>query len=290
MKSKFFYFLFLSLFIISCGQSNKEEIKRLQAENDSLQNQKLQLEDELIDYFSTLYDIQKNIEKIKEAQNVIPIHPLSENTPDDVKKRVKTDISFINELIEANRSELDKLRNNLKSNNVNIDKLNKTIDGLVKQLDEESAKVLKLQKQLVAKDSVIANLGNTVKEMGEDIDNLSEINKMSEELILLQDEKLNTAWYAIGTKRELKDNNIITSEGLFSQKKIMQTDFNKNYFVKIDTRETKKIPLYSKSKPKVLTNHPSESYNITLEDNSYFINILDEVNFWSISKYLVVEI
>ncbi len=242
------------------------------------------------DYFTTLSTVQDNIEKIKEAQSIIPIHPLSENTPEDVRKRVKTDISYISELIQNNKEELNQLQIKLKSSNINIDKLNKTITLLTKQLDDESKKVFKLQRQLEKKDSVITDLGNTVEEMGKDLEQLSEINKVSEEIILVQQEELHAGWYAIGSKRELKDNNIVSSDGIFSSKKVLQSDFNKNYFVKIDIRETTTIPLYTNSKPKVLTNHPGESYSIEKEDNNYSLIISDTDKFWSISKYLVVEI
>ena len=107
--------LLLSI-LTSCGTGSKSEIEKLKAENDSLQTYKLKLEDEVNDYFSTLNDVQEGIAKIKAAQNIIPIRPLSENTPQDVRNRVNDDVAFINDLIKTNQEEIDKMRHDAEMN------------------------------------------------------------------------------------------------------------------------------------------------------------------------------
>ncbi len=278
------------LLLTSCGQQSEREIERLKAENDSLQTYKLQLQEEVNDYFATLFDVQQGIEKIKAAQNIIPVRPLSENTPQDIRNRVTDDVAFINELIKSNQEELEKLRTKMKRSTFQLDNLEKTLESLTKQLNEESTKVARLQKQLVQKDSVITKLGTTVDELGKNVEDLSQQNVEKQEVIQQQDEALNSAWYAIGSVKELKDNKIISSDGIFSAKKILQADFNKNYFVKVDARSTNSIPLYSKSKAKLLTNHPRTSYKLEKENDNYMLVITDPNEFWSISKYLVVEV
>jgi hypothetical protein len=76
---------------------------------------------------------------------------------------------------------------------------------------------------------------------------------------------------------------------LFSQQRVLQHDFNKNYFVRIDARNTKSIPLYS-SHAKILTNHPKSSYTLEKENGNFVLLIVDTDEFWSVSKYLVVEV
>ena len=281
--------LLLSI-LTSCGSGSKSEIEKLKAENDSLQTYKLKLEDEVNDYFSTLNDVQEGIAKIKAAQNIIPIRPLSENTPQDVRNRVNDDVAFINDLIKANQEELDKMRAKMKNSSFKLDNLEKSLEMLTKQLNEESDKVVRLQKQLLQKDSVINQLGNKVDDMGKSIDDLSQKNEEKANVIQQQDEAINSGWYAIGSTKELKDNKILSSEGLFVAKKILQSDFNKNYFVKVDTRETRSIPLYSEGKVKILTTHNRASYKVERENGSLVLTILNPTEFWSVSKYLVIEI
>lgn len=286
----FLIFTAVILLFASCGQQKTSEIDRLKAENDSLHSTKLQLEQEVNDYFATLNDVQENIEKIKSAQNVISVQPLSENTPRDVRNKVTEDMAYINELIKVNQEEIEKMRTKMKRSTFQLDNLEKTLATLSKQLSDESAKVARLQAQLQQKDSVITKLGTTVDALGKNVEDLTQKNDEKANVIQQQDEAINSAWYAIGSIKELKDNKIISSEGIFSIKKVLQSDFNKNYFVKVDARNTKSIPLYSKSKAKILTSHPKSSYALEKENENYVLVITNPTEFWSVSKYLVVEV
>ncbi len=290
MKRHIILTLAVSLLLVSCGQQKSSEVERLKTENDSLQNAKLQLEQEVNDYFSTLNNIQQNIEKIKDAQNVISVRPLSENTPRDVRNKVSEDMAYISEMIKVNKEELEKMRNKMKNSAFKLTSLENTIASLSKQLNDESAKVASLQIQLQQKDSVITKLGTTVDELGKNVEDLSKKNEEKNTVIQQQDEAMNAAWYAIGSIKELKDNKIISSEGIFSAKKVLQSDFNKNYFVRVDTRSTRSIPLYSRSKAKLLTIHPKSSYTLEKENENFVLEITNPVDFWSVSKYLVIEV
>ena len=99
-----------------------------------------------------------------------------------------------------------------------------------------------------------------------------------------QDKQLNTAWFAFGTKKELKAQNILVKG------KVLQGNFNKSYFTKIDIRVEKEIKLYSKS-AKILTMHPSSSYSLTTDaKDQYVLRITNPDIFWSTSKYLVIQV
>ena len=70
----------------------------------------------------------------------------------------------------------------------------------------------------------------------------------------------------------------------------MKSNFNRNYFTKIDIRVDKEIKLYSKS-AKILTSHPSSSYTLQRDaSKQYILRITNPEVFWSTSKYLVVQV
>jgi hypothetical protein len=93
---------------------------------------------------------------------------------------------------------------------------------------------------------------------------------------------LNTAWFVYGTKSELKEQHII-KDG-----KVLQSNFNREYFTKIDIRVDKEIRLYSRS-AKLLTSHPASSYTLDQDaQKQYVLRIQNPQLFWSTSKYLVV--
>jgi len=290
VKSYILYFAAALFLISSCGIKSGREVDQLKAQNDSLMNSKLQLEKEVNEYFSAMNEVQENIEKIKNAQNVLTVEPLSENTPEDVRTKVVEDMNYINDLIKTNQDELDRLRARLKKSSFKLLDVEKTLASLTKQLNQESAKVAALQAQIQQKDSVITRLGTTVDELGKNVENLNVQNQEKETKIQEQDAALHSAWYAIGSRKELKENKIISSDGIFSAKKVLQSDFNKNYFVKVDARNTRKIPLYSTSKAAILTSHPKASYTLEKENDNYVLVIVDPAEFWSVSKYLVVEV
>jgi ABC-type Zn uptake system ZnuABC Zn-binding protein ZnuA len=85
-----------------------------------------------------------------------------------------------------------------------------------------------------------------------------------------------------GTKKELKEQNIL-KDG-----KVLQQNFNKDYFTKIDIRVDKEIKLYSRD-AEMLTAHPASSYTLQRDANKqYVLRITNPEQFWSTSKYLVV--
>lgn len=289
MKKIAYLFVIIMVFA-SCGQGKKAEVDRLKAENDSLQHAKIMLEQEVNDYFSTLNEVQQNIEKIKSAQNVLSVKPLSENTPEDVRNKVTEDMAYINEMIRTNKQELEDLRTKLKRSSFKLDDVERTLAQLTKQLNEESAKVARLQITIMKKDSVITKLGTAVDSLGKNVEELASQNEEKQGVIKEQDQAINSAWYAIGSRKELRDNKIVTSDGIFSAQKVLQADFNKNYFVKVDARNTRSIPLYSTSKARILTNHSKTSYTLEKENENYVLVITNPAEFWSVSKYLVVEV
>ena len=281
--------LTISVVLLSSCNFKSGDYDSLKEQNHSLLRAKQQMQEEIDEYFSAMNKIEQNIEKIKETQGVLEVSPESEELNDDQRTKINEDLQFLNEMLQTNKDELAKLKSKLKRSSIHSDELKRSIDRLTKSLEEESTKVALLQEQLAAKDSLINELGTTVSSMGKDIEELKADKEEKQAKINEQEETIHTAWYVFGTRKELKEQKIITSEGLFSPKRILQSDFNKSYFVRIDARKTKSIPLYS-SRAKILTSHPKSSYTLEKENDNFVLHITDTKDFWSISKYLVIEV
>lgn len=288
MKPIVFTLVLTLVLITSCGKQSAD-YKTLKAQNDSLMNAKLALQREVDGYFSAMNQIEQNIEKIKSTQSTISIQPSGQELTDDVRTKINEDMVYLSEMLQTNKDELARLKAKMKKSGFKSAELERTIVRLTKSLEEESSKVSILQSQLAEKDSLIAQLGTTVTDMGKNIESLSTEVKTKDTKLKEQDETIHTAWYVFGTRKELKEQKIITSDGLFSAQKILQRDFNKNYFVRIDARNTKSIPLYS-TRAKILTNHPKSSYTLEKENGNFVLLIVNPTDFWSVSKYLVIEV
>ena len=100
--------------------------------------------------------------------------------------------------------------------------------------------------------------------------------------------QLNECYYVVGSKKELKEHNIIKG-GFLRKTKLMQDDFEQGYFTKADKRELNKLNLHSK-KAKVMSNHPKGSYSLVDEGGIKMLVIEDAAKFWSLSNYLVVQV
>lgn len=288
MKTKLFVLLSLVVFISSCNYKS-DEYKSLEAERDSLQKAQKAMQEEVDSYFTSMNQIEQNIEKIKGTQQVITQNSAAEEIDTDTRTKITDDLTYIHEMIKANKEELDRLRRLLKRSNFKSGELERTLTRLTKSLEEESQKVMTLETQLAEKNAIIATMGDEITNLNKNVDELKTESSDQKNTIQEQDATIHTAWYVFGTRAELKEQKIITSQGLFKPSRVLESDFNKNYFVRIDARKTKSIPLYS-SRAKILTSHPKNSYTLEKQDGSFTLLINNTADFWSISKYLVIEV
>ena len=225
-------------------------------------------------------EIQDGFRQINEAENHVRIAKDGEgaNKPDQIKDNIK----FIAQRMEENRALLKKLRSQLEKSTFKGNELKKTVENLMKQLEEKDQQLQQLRAELDAKDIHIAELDETVNNLNSNVNNLKNDNTAKAQTISTQDKQLNTAWFVFGTKKELKEQNILVNG------KVLQSNFNNNYFTKIDIRTKKEVKLYSKS-ARMLTTHPSSSYTLTQDENKeYVLTITNPQTFWSTSKYLVI--
>ena len=248
--------------------------------SDSLQQIIQQRDDQLNDMMATMNEIQEGFRQITEAENHVNIAKEGEGA--NKSEQIKENIKFIAQRMEENRALLRKLRVQLEKSTFKGDQLRKTVDRLMKQLDEKDQQLQQLREELDAKDIHISELDETINHLNTRVTRLKTDNSQKEQTISNQDKQLNTAWFVFGTKSELKEQHILESG------KVLQSNFNKSYFTKIDIRVDKEIKLYSKS-AKLLTTHPAGSYTLTQDANKqYVLQITNPEIFWSTSKYLVI--
>jgi chromosome segregation ATPase len=273
----------------------------MKAQNDSLQSVKQTMERELDDYFATMNEISDNFDKIKSTENVLSVNAQDE-LRGDRRAKVINDLEYINELITTNREKIADLESKFQKSNAVSNQLRATITRLTNELNAAQERLNALENELQQKNNQIFALNTSVDSLnrkvgtlGENISSLEQEKLENQRIINEQTYELNSAYYAIGTSRELKDEKILTNGGLFSKSKLLKDDFNKNYFTRIDIYQTKQIQL-NVSKVKILTNHPATSFILETanpsdkNDKSLILKIINQKDFWSLSKFLVVEV
>ncbi|MBO4825653.1 MAG: hypothetical protein J5506_00250 [Prevotella sp.] len=280
MKKLLFIFAVGAMVLTACKNEKPQvELADIQ-QNDSLQKIIAQKDNEINDMMSTLNEIQEGFRQINEAENRVSLAKDGEGA--NKKQQIRENIQFISQTMAKNRELVKKLKNQLQESTFKGSELKKTIEEMIKQLDEKEQQLQQLRTELDAKDIHISQLDETINNLNTDVTNLQTESAQKTETINVQDKQLNTAWYVFGTKDELKEQRIL------DKGKVLESNFNKNYFSKIDIRVTKEIKLYSKS-AKLLTMHPSGSYSLAKDSkDEYVLRITNPQIFWSTSKYLVV--
>lgn len=280
MKKLFFMVCCAALLMTGCKDGKNAPGLASVQQTDSLNDVIAQKDSEINEMMGTLNDIEEGFRLINEAENRVTLLKNGEGT--SKKQNLKENIQFIAERMKQNRELIAKLQKQLESSTLKGGQLKKTIDNLTAQLEAKDKQLLALREELDKKDIHISELDETIGNLNTNVSNLSADNQQKAETINAQDKQLNTAWYVFGTKKELKGQHILEGG------KVMNGNFNKNYFTKVDIRNTTEIKLYSKS-AKLLTAHPASSYSLTHDaSKQYVLRITNPQIFWSTSKYLVV--
>lgn len=261
------------------GKKSSPDLVNME-QNDSLQRIIAQRDSEINDMMSTLNEIQEGLSAINQAENRLSIAREGEGA--NKTAQIKENIKFIANTMARNRELMKRLQQQLRESRFNGDELRKTISNLTQQLDDKAQELQRLKAELDAKDIHIAELDEKIDNLNDNVENLQTDAQQKAQTISNQDKQLNTAWFVFGTKKELKEQHIMENG------KVLQSNFNKNYFAKIDIRIDKEIKFYSKS-ARILTMHLSGSYTLTPDVNKqYVLRITNPQLFWSTSKYLVV--
>lgn len=276
--------------LVSCGQ-NSAEYKKLKAENDSLKIENTKSSSEMNEILSILNDVEADIQSIRDAENYLNIQ---QQTGGEFSKsnreQIKQNMQLISETLKKNKETINQLEDKLKKSGIQSAALKKTINRLSSELDQKATMIVALQEDLAKKNVRIQELDEMVSSLNEDVESLATTAAAQSEKLNEQDKALNTAYYCFGTSKELKDQKILSGGGLFSKSKVLQSGFNKDYFISVDIREVKEIPLFA-AKAKLKSNHPEGSYEFVKdEDGNLTLNITDPRAFWSLGKYLVIEV
>lgn len=269
------------LFMNSCSKGSGEETNPVE---DSLKNANGQLsgklsekEAALQEFIESFNEIQDNLNAIKEKEKIVA----KAGADKDVKSKedqIKEDIQAIYDLMAKNKNRIGSLTKKLKDSNLKLSGMEKMIENL--------------QNSIAQKDIEIEDLKNQIQRMDIELSYLASNYHAAEAESSAKTDELNTAYYAIGTKKELIEKKVISKEGGFigiGKSTKVNADFNKEYFTKINVTQTNSINLGAK-KAKLLTTHASNSYKLVGEKPIEKIEITDAKEFWSTSKYLVIVI
>jgi chromosome segregation ATPase len=263
--------------LFSC---NQDQIDQLSEENADYAAENARKDSSITEMLKTFNEIQANLNIIKEREGVLQISDPEKNEQDMV-----ADIQLINQLMMENEKLNEQLNKQLKNSNYKVAELRKMVENLNKQIELKNQEIASLNQRLQAKDAKIGQLYFSV-------DSLQYAVDQKEDVIKDQEDELNTAYYAFGTFKELKEKNVLTKEGGFlglGKTESLKDNVNMDYFTKIDIRKQKSFLIYA-DKAELITKHPEESYEFYGNDKVDSLVIKDVEAFWKAGKTLVIVV
>ncbi|HNW53571.1 MAG TPA: hypothetical protein PKN21_04830 [Bacteroidales bacterium] len=280
------------LMTVSCNKM-KEENARLKAKNDSLLALGYQKDTTVMEFVRAFNEIQSNLDSIKMKENIIGQSTKGgTEVQASAREQITGDINAIYQMLQKNRATVASLQKKLKASNTKNTELEAMIANLEKSIAEKDAEIAQLKDQLAKLNIKVTDLGNQVTALNTNVENLSAENKAKQQAIEEKTAALNTAYYVVGTTKDLKDKKVIDKTGGFigiGRTKTVSPEFDKSNFTKVDITTLTELPI-NKKKAVLLSNHPAGSYKLQANDKKIIekLVILNYNEFWSRSKYLVV--
>ena len=269
---------------------NQKELNKLKEENAQLTQIAQKRDSTINDFVESFQAIAANLDTIKVREKLISVQASGEQTADS-KTQILSDLSSVKNLLDKNKAELADLNKKLKNSWYQNSKLKKLTESLQKQIQEKEESIANLTAQVTELNGKVDNLNGQVAQLNDTVSSLSTQNSMQEKLLNEKTDKLHTAYYVIGTTKELRDQHVISATGGLlgiGRTDKLNDQIDPSKFTAIDITKTTTIPVKGK-KINMVTAHPADSYKIEEKDNEVeAITITNPEEFWKASKYLVV--
>ena len=275
MKRTFTLSLLAAAIILGSCNGNSKANQELQQQNDSLKIAIEQRDASIEEMLECIRVVEDGFGKINEMQGRLTVTGESDMNR---KEKLQEEVQYIVGQLEKNNEYIARLKKMIAGNEKASKELKGVVASLEKQLEAKNRELKTLAELLQQKEIDIAALNNT-------INNLTQQNTTQEFRIIEKDKEMNRVWYVIGTKKELKNEKILSGGDILHEK-----GANMDYFTIADKNEITEIATHSK-KAKLLSSHPEGSYAIVEDANGMeTLRITDKEAFWSITRYLVIQV
>lgn len=284
MKKIFAFALVAAM--VATGCTNKQKVEEAQAAADASKAELVAAVADRDELLNLVNEISGGMEQIKQLENILSVSGTSE-TPGQ-REQIKADIAAIQQTLQERRQKLADLESKLSKSSIANANLKKTIASLNEQIDTQAAEIGVLRQSLGEAQETISTLVNKTDSLNNTVNTVTAALDSTATKNTQLTNELNLCYYAIGTKSELKDNGIIET-GFLKKTKVLEGDFNREFFTVADKRTFTTLDLGS-NKAEVLTNQPESSYVIVENGGHKTLRVTNPAAFWSLTNYLVIKI
>lgn len=282
-------FSLLAGLVISCTNESQSADKK-QTKIDSLAHLYKEQTVHVKELESFITSLSQTMDSIYIQENQIVVEGDIEKRKLQSRETIINNLKKYQEIIERQKERLKFLENQLIAKNDEMSaKMIRIVSFYKKQLEDKDRTIASLQKNIKENKSNIKSLQTSVSNLLSTTQKQADALKEQENTLSKQSDMINICYVRIGTKKELKSAGLL-SGGFLKSTKLNNSQLIPGNFKAMDMRECNDILLNS-SNAKVLTQMPASSYSIIKNDNgTCYLHINDPNSFWSISRFLVIQL
>jgi predicted nucleic acid-binding Zn-ribbon protein len=274
-----------ALLLTGCGSKEEElqkQIAQLQSEKTALKQSMEERERFVGEVVQAVNDVYADVEaaRVKEAKLVQRVggpEGTGTITNNDTRKELLSNISEIGATLKENQTKIANLQAKAKTLGGQIAGLNKVIEGLKQTIAEREASIAALEARVSGLESSVAEKTKMISER---------------DLTISEQQKaLNTAYYIVGTRSELKDKGIINDEGgflwgLLGSTTVLGNEIDRSLFTAIDITKDEMIQIDGEV-DLLIPKRKEEFFELKRDGNTSALAIKNPTKFWQ-EKYLVI--
>ena len=274
------------LVIAGCGQSELEN------KNKDLEKQIAARDQYIEEITSAINEIHNQLENTWAMENKVIQQSVTREgakAPShlQVKQQILSRISDIDSILAANRKKLLSLQARLNNAAVQYAGLQKMVDDLRVTLEEREktladlqARVKSLESEVTEKTRVIAAREATIEDQS---------NQLNE-----RTRQMNTVYYVVGKKDDLKQKGIIADEGgilwgLLGSTSVLAGSFNADLFQKMDKTKEFQIDVPGKIAEIIPRRDPGSFSLGETSGGGTILKILNADQFWKVNRLVIVS-
>ncbi|MBP7460328.1 MAG: hypothetical protein KBA26_03490 [Candidatus Delongbacteria bacterium] len=266
--------------------------------NNNLKNENVQVNQVFSEATQTINDIESSLDRITSNELMIEqisgSKEISDSGAESKKSKILGTIQTIDDHIKFSKQKIQELEDKLSKSDVRIEGLEKIILKLNKSLNEKESFITRLKSTVDTLNFKISNLEEIVKTEKEKVQARDQEIEQNKEEISKQEADMYTIFYAIGTKKQLKEQGIIEEKGgILGIRKTtqMSSEMNMKSFKSLNLIENTTFKIEKElNKIKVVSPHNPNSFTLTAEsETSSIFQVIDKEEFRKI-KYLVIVV
>jgi len=267
-------------------KGQKGEITTLQEENSKGLQEQQRLNGYVEEITGEINEIGTRLKDVRTRQVAISTLAPAAETDAKLKTAILNDIAAIENQLDADKQSVAELEKKMKNSSVRIASLERMVAGLKAEIEENQKTIAALTETVHLKDEQIAAARETLQKTESNLSATQEkLSQTSQELV----DTRNTAYYAVGTARELEQKKVIDRFGVFSKKNVLTADFDPTAFVKVDKSHVSDFEIQRGVKDiRLVPERAAGSYSLQeVAKGKTLLKVVNQDEFWKV-PYLVV--